>query len=200
LSENKYTYVFNSDYIIEKYQLANLLCAFGDIGYQTGSLVVPIDAVRFLSHFLDNTGSDYTMNVNSLLSTSINAVNYYNEHMSYIIEYAKDIVKDGQTITIATNCRYTAHDKKLAIIDMNWTGALGSCSGAIVAKVTRNNNRYKITYKYYIYDYYDWNEMLDAGFVLSNLWDSDLAKLHRAGIAREFYVIGNIENKMEILY
>ena len=111
-------------------------------------------------------------------------------------DYAKSIVKNGETMYFGSKNSFKAHDVKFGGID--WSVALGTCSGYMVARVQNNKGKYTVDYLLYTYDFYDWERDLTAGFsIMENyhLWDADLYKLHAAGLAKEYYVQGIYEKK-----
>ena len=50
-----------------------------------------------------------------------------------------------------------------------------------------------ISYRYIVYDFYDWNESDDFGF--GGLKNSDMYKLHHAGWARNYRIYSEFEVK-----
>ena len=76
----------------------------------------------------------------------------------------------------------------------DWWFSIGNTDAAISLECSKNGNTYTATVRYYILDYYDWNEGSEAfgGFVK----DGEMYILHNVGKAKEFKSIGTYETEM----
>ena len=123
-------------------------------------------------------------------------------------EFAKNVLRDGDTVILASRQPFTAFDKddvldfmksdsnKFYVFnDFNWFCTLGNANSAIVAKITRKGDKYHMDYRYIVYDYYDWDVkdnfgIFDIPYV--GVSNSDFAQMHFAGIARSYYQQGQL--------
>lgn len=126
---------------------------------------------------------------------------YYYLYLEYVFEYAKDVLKEGETICICSSNngnRLIAFETSestdiqnvtRAVIDFGWMLFLGSggASGGIVAEITNNDGVYNITYRYAIFDTYDFTEGSTA-MILPFASDGDMHELSEFGMAYEFFV------------
>lgn len=163
------------------------------IAVLTGSQIALIfpDAYSFLKHYLENTGQDYELNVKHFLDTSIIGSNILKNNINYLVDYAKSILKDGESLIFMSNKHIIAHEYSLA--EVNWNASLGQCSGKLIAEISRENEKYYIKIRYIVYDFYDWKEGSTSAFI-PGLTDGDMFKLHNAGLAQQFYVFGEFNN------
>jgi hypothetical protein len=113
--------------------------------------------------------------------------------MQKALDYAKSIVKDGETLIFSSSKALLTHDTMYYPRDLAMCSALGNSSGAIVMSFTRNGDIYSATMRYIVFDFYDWAENSNAtGVPFLGITDGDLYKLHSAGWAKHFYVYGEV--------
>ena len=177
------------------------------------------ESARAMDWFLDNTGKDRelsNLDIASFIQTNSGGTRY-RMVLHGASEVAKNVLKDGDTVILASNLEFDAFRKvdsevkhynyTYFVNDYQWFTALGDAKAAIVAKIKRDGNRYHMEFRYIVYDYYDWDisnthgiiDYLDGIPVLKalNIYDSDFAKMHLAGIARSYYVQGEFNGKFD---
>ena len=171
------------------------------------------NAAWALSWYLSENGLDRkisTIGMISFLLTGSGKLHYQTE-LSSVSDFAKNVLKDGDTIVLVSSNPFTSYkkneclvnameDPELIINNVNWAATLGDSSGALVAEVTRHGNTYSMKYRYLIYDYYDWDLGNDWGLFedipgLNNLsvTDSEFAMMHYTGIARAYFQYGELK-------
>ena len=190
-AENDATYATLSDqvdfssYAAKSY--AYLVVAGG-----AATIILEENAAWALSWFLANSGLDKEFNAASMLSfaNTNNGFNKIEEQVNRIYEFAKDVLYDGQSITIGSASSFISYeDNILGLNAINWTATLGTASGGASATIKRNGDRYTVYLDYTIFDYYDWDISDDRTFI-PGLPNASLALMHYEGIARAYYQYG----------
>lgn len=136
----------------------------------------------------------------SIETYSIIATYYYYYHLFTLLEYAKGILNDGDSLNIMQIS--SNHDNKIISFEANdwyeygeldyimFLGTGGSSAG-IKAQITRNGDLYTVVYRYCLYDTYDWT--IPASFLPGFPADDIIHNmLHETGLAREYNVYGEI--------
>lgn len=113
-------------------------------------------------------------------------------------KYGRDILKDGYSITVEMIPNPGEHFSAFTFIEemydhniMDYQLApllgLGGASAGISAIISRNGNDYTITYRYVLYDAYNWS--ISASYFPGVLpTDEDIHRLHSLGLAREYFI------------
>ena len=174
------------------------------------------EASSAMSWFLDNTGIDRVLSVDdikSLLKT--NSGRYrYQATLSGVADYAKNVLKDGDTVILASKKAFSSfkkgdddikvYDPGQLLNDCDWFCTLGEASGAIIAKIKRDGDYYNMEYTYNVIDYYDWDINRDfalfedvPGLKSLTIQDAEFAKMHLAGIARSYFQHGKISGELD---
>ena len=168
-----------------------------------------------LQHFIEGKGTDFYLKrfPYAIAYTTVGRSRYYDNMNSFFdmvekntmigheydfstvkdIEKPRDVRKDGILLPSTWKCDY--HDlnntySKNASID--WWLTIGGGQNALASKVScyRNDSgdiMYHATIKYYLLDYYDWD---DNGEIAQS-------NLHKSGLARSFLSYGLYETEIE---
>ncbi|SDU25743.1 SpvB/TcaC N-terminal domain-containing protein [Amycolatopsis keratiniphila] len=161
---------------------AQALLGAGATGQTT--LVIAAD---MLTHFLGNSGSDYTVDVDKMLKQ---IDGFQSEVERVALEAAMKVwsgFPSGHRESFAFETGYSNNYRADYKSNPDWLAALGWFDFQISGVVTpTSDGGYDITYQVSIYDYYNWES---TGW---RPWRqaSDLNDLHRAGWAQNFDVIG----------
>lgn len=167
-----------------KYQGAAALIVAG------GSVAGYTNAKNFLSHYLSNKGTQYTIDLNSFFEDS-NALNVRNKDINRALRAAEALAIENIAINV-NQCTEQVNDE----LSGDWKYSLGSYFSRInMSNVTvteqDGEKTYSATLKYTVTDFYNWDEGVNEKvFGLISPWQ--LAQLHRAGKAREFLSVGEI--------
>ncbi len=153
------------------------------------------DAVRHLSHYFENTGTNLDVNMISLLESSKAA----KEHFEFELSEAKrlaEVLSPGKYDIVSksvTGISVTASDSP------NWYRAVGSYYGWGQAEVTVSENehgttKYEINFTYHLFDAYNWEpgdtEFIHLPFLPCKITGTTMGEFHRQGLAREFLMTG----------
>ena len=166
--------------------------AYAYIVVSGGTLALMENASMALSWFLANTGMDKEFTGLSMISLIQTKVGFkcYRDQYTAIMEFAEDVLKDGDSITLASANSFYSYTNTLSGYNaINWTATLGTASGAASATITRSGNHYDGPIKYKVYDYYDWDIDDDRAFI-PGLPNCSLAMMHYEGIARSYFQYG----------
>ena len=163
------------------YAKANLIA----LGGQTA--MITHTASDMLYHYLENTGETYSLNVKEMISTSSISKKRYNELVDNARKYAYDALNEGESIILMSKT-VKAHEYE-SILDVNWNASVGQCSGILICQAEKIENEIKMTTRYIVYDFYDWEKGSTAAFI-PTVSDGEMYTLHESGYAKQFYVYG----------
>ena len=150
-------------------------------------------AALALQHFLDNDGTTYNFNNDWGLLETYRGKEYLAKNTNVLMQVAEETVKNGDTLTFATNkeltgTKFSEHLDDLA--DIGWWYAVGHTRATMVGQITQENGMYEMTLYYNIHDFYDWNKdgsYFNGGFGLL-VSDAEMYKLHTLGIAKQYRI------------
>ena len=176
-------------------------CMMGTAALTIGGL--SMTCAEALLHFLDNFGTTVYWNELFMINYRATAQGQknYDEQFNNVVEFAKDVMKDHTTLTLISTVPFTAYENDLGldwtiISDVNWLATLGGCSGFMAAEIARNGDKYSVSTKYTLYDYYDWEftkEEDDRCFIWP-LYNYMMGRMNAVGIAKDFLQYGTYSN------
>ena len=162
-----------------------------------GSLLGMQAAADFMRHYLDNTGTDYTINVSKFLKDDSGALKCRDTAINNALRASEQLARKGKTITIGQLTE--GHPMQGQLATDSWRYAVGSYFDdvdIINLTVTEVNGvkTYSADIKYIVTDFYNWdtNDTYRFKQIVS---PHELHELHKAGIAREFMSYGEITYK-----
>ena len=162
---------------------------------------------KFLEHFMKNKGEDYYYSAKEVVEKT-SGEEFYKQHMNEVRALCESTVLDKLTFKTVPSLQYK--DSKATIFStedlgilfsetntslaIDWWLSVGDADAAISLECTKEGNTYTATVRYYILDYYDWNEgaKTPGGLVK----DGELFILHNVGKAKEFKSVGVYEKEM----
>ena len=161
-----------------------------------GSLLGYSHAAKFMKHFLENTGTDYNLDVKEFLSSDSGAMNSRNSAITNALRAAELIAKEGKTYTIN---QLTENHPMQNTLTEDWQYSLGSYFtdvDIINVTVTEVNGvkTYTADIKYIVTDFYNWDTNNYNKFA-SIVSPHDLHELHKGGKAKEFMTYGELTYK-----
>lgn len=157
------------------------------------------DASKNLLHFLGNTGAPLDINVDRMLEDLPEFQEVVDEVKHHSVRQALDAAKQMETATPVTYPFTTDWDVHYAKKrdDANWFYATGGYSYALAGTVTvyppdetSSEWRHEVAYQVHVADRYNWDGSKQTQIGPLTVTDAQLAELHRAGIAREFDLVG----------
>jgi hypothetical protein len=146
------------------------------------------DAGAHMLHFLDNTGSTYTIRYSTLISDVQSARTVRNTEIDEALAFSETINKDDFDITSTSATTGYATKTESA----NWYYAVGGYSAFGKGRVKRCNENYKMTFTLKFRDRYNWDT--GKGVTINGIVipDTSLGRLHAVGIAQEFNMVGEV--------
>lgn len=159
-----------------------------------GSALGMPDAADFMAHYLENTGKDYIIDMNSFLSGDSGALASRNTAINRSLRAAELLARSGETLTI--NQLTEGHPMQWQLATQNWQYSLGSYFDdvdIIDLTVTEVNGvkTYTASIKYIVTDFYNWDTG-DYNKFKDIISPHQLHELHKAGKAKEFMSYGEI--------
>ncbi len=177
-----------SSWDLTKYKLAASGIVIG------GSVAGYTNAKDFLSHYLDNKGTQYTINMSSFLNdadSNYYALNVRNNDINRALRAAEQLAIEGMSLNMNQCMEQVNHG-----LTGDWKYSVGSYFSRVnMSNLTVNDvngvKTYSATVKYTVIDFYNWDEA-DGNKVFGVISPWQLAQLHRAGKAKEFLSVGEI--------
>ena len=162
-----------------------------------GSALGMSDAAKFMSHYLDNKGTDYTIDVASMLSGDSGALSCRNTAINNALRAAEVLARKGEAITIHQLTE--GHPMQWQLATSNWQYSLGSYFDDVdiinlTVKEIDGVLVYTADIKYIVTDFYNWDTN-DYNKFKDIISPHQLHELHKAGKAKEFLSYGEITYK-----
>lgn len=154
-----------------------------------GALANYPNASKLLSHFLDGSGDNYNLIIDTFLADK-NALNNRNTDLNKAMAACEVLAKPGQSLTFYQNEESLFHN-----LEGDWKNALGSYFTSIrienltVGIDSQGNTIYSADFVYVVQDYYNWDEN-DTNKLFDVVSPYELHQLHKAGLAKEFLTYG----------
>ena len=156
------------------------------------------NASRFMAHYLENTGTDMTVNMgtgsNGFFKSGSGTIGHRTTRVSEAMKAAEALAREGQSISIYQQGEIVNHFSDTE----DWYLAVGSyftCIEMHELTVTVNadgTKSYSAKLKYSIADFYNWNENSWSTIPIVDVSQRDLHQLHRTKQAKEFETTGSI--------
>ncbi len=162
------------------------------------------DAAKNLSHYLDNTGTPADINVDRMLDDlprfKADSDMTIDSTKAQAIQAAKDSDMTGP-VTYPFTTDWKSHYAKKSD-DPNWFFATGGFQYATAGTVTvyppdetSSEWRSEVDYKVHVADRYNWDGSKSTQIGPITVGDKQLQEFHKAGIAKEFDLVGESEVK-----
>ncbi|MFF2351657.1 hypothetical protein ACFVVL_17950 [Kitasatospora sp. NPDC058115] len=164
-----------------------------------GNLVGYTDAARHLQHFLTATGEPLAVEVDRMLDDDpdfrLRVAQQISDHQAQWRQLALDAFERSGGAPVAVPVEAVAHRNIDASAQRNWFLAIGShpyaTSGVVTARPGPDGRPVvSVQYQVNVWDRYNWDPGKSTPIAFTNIKDSDLAELHRTGLAREFDLTG----------
>ncbi|MFF7455097.1 hypothetical protein [Kitasatospora sp. NPDC008115] len=164
-----------------------------------GSLAGFTDAARHLQHFLTASGEPLTVDVDRMLHDDPEFRRRVDrqiaEHHAEWRQLALDAFEQSGGAPVAVPVEVVAHRNIDAAAQRNWFLAIGShpyaTSGVVTARPGPDGKPLvSFQYQVNVWDRYNWDPGKSTPIAFTSIKDSDMAKLHQTGLAREFDLTG----------
>jgi hypothetical protein len=151
------------------------------------------DATKHLVHYLNNTGNDYTIDLEDLLDDVTGEKELYNRELSEAKRFVESLNRTGRFEITSASARggYVRKSE-----NTNWYFATGGYSawGKGAANVTSDSmgrKSYTLEFEYRFYDRYNWDGGKSVTIFGQTITDEFMGRFHREGLAREFDMYGS---------
>lgn len=123
---------------------------------QLGTLLVKSkwpDAADFMWHYLENTGTDYVVDLKRIIETTDAGRDLYLTQRDAAMRFATKNAIDGKPLSFVSKRldQYTFQD------NANWFYAVGNFSGWSKATVVKSGDQYSMDFDLNFHDRYNWN-------------------------------------------
>lgn len=151
------------------------------------------DATNHLIHYLNNKGSDYTIDLEDLLDDVTEEKELYNRELATAKKFVESLNRTGR-FEITSGATRGGYIRKSE--STNWYFAVGGYSawGKGVANVTSDSmgrKSYTLEFEYKFFDRYNWDGGKSVTIFGQTITDEFMGRFHREGLAREFDMYGS---------
>lgn len=149
------------------------------------------EAVDFLQLYIDNKTDRNIYDCSRILKNSEEARDAWAEVTYHIMLAAEEYLEEGETVILTqtpenqnVGIMFDVNFLDFSIEDFNAHVAINSAKARSIGEVSYDGKKYNMKYKFYIFDYYDWdpNDYRKIGLV----YPAELYRLCEYGMAR-FY-------------
>ncbi len=145
------------------------------------------DAARHMKHFLDASGRTLTVDVCRMVDESADAKKHFYDELNSAMAFAENVQDTSFEITSQRWSRGYNQSKS----SWNWFYAVGGYSAYGRGFVRRNEDcTYSIAFTFVFEDMYNWDAKKSTKLGGYDIKDSELGRLHKVGMGREFLMKG----------
>lgn len=154
-------------------------------------------AADFMSHYLGNTGKDYTIDVAEMMADDSGAKSNRNKAINNALRAAEQLAVEGLTLNIGQLTE--GHPMQNSLATQNWQYSVGSYFDDVdvnnlTVTVVNGVKTYTADITYIVTDFYNWDTN-DYNKFKDIISPHQLHELHKAGKAREFMSYGEVTYK-----
>jgi uncharacterized protein RhaS with RHS repeats len=148
-------------------------------------------AASHMEHYLANTGTTMTVNYERLLKDVPSQIRILNTEINEAREYVENsLTNDAEFFNITSKTASGGYCKDED--NWNWYFAVGGYSIWGKGTAIKNGNCYDMLLQITFEDFYNWDEGKKVAILGTTIADKDVGKLHKAGIAYEFLMTGQV--------
>lgn len=140
-------------------------------------------AQTFLLDYLYNKQNRFFYDATSIFMVD-NAVDNFGHNIYPLLNAAIKYIQEGETIFITIKPSVQTNGISVPWYYTDWFAAVHEADCNAVAEISYDGSTYSMNLKYYVFDYYDWDEERDDGVGIIS--DQEMYYLCRAGVSR-FY-------------
>ncbi|MDE6530723.1 MAG: cellulose binding domain-containing protein [Lachnospiraceae bacterium] len=140
-------------------------------------------SVTFLNDYMGNTKHRYFYYAASMFVDGQNNEGV-KDNLYGLIKEATKYIREGETIYVTMRPDKPLSGISIPYYNLDWFAAVHEADGGAVAEISYDGDVYTMNLKYYVVDYYDWDEAQDG--YLGIISDQEMYHLCRTGACR-FY-------------
>lgn len=156
-------------------------------------LIIGDDATKHMYHYMGNSGSTYTIDLEDMISDVPSAKANFNREMEEAKKFVETLGLGVHNITSTSINRPLYNNKSES---WNWYFAIGGYSawGKGVATIIDSGKirNYYLQFEYKFFDRYNWDGGKSVTILGITITDREMGEFHRQGMAREFDCVGSI--------
>jgi len=154
-------------------------------------LKVGPDAIAQMRHYLDNTGTDYRVDVSAMMSRSRKLRRFYDAELEDAKRFAETLSPGTHSLT-SQQLRggyFNQADEPEFFYAIGGYSYWGQ-GKLLVEALDKRRRRYTLDFEFHFYDRYNWDKGKKTNFGAFTVSDEFLQELHRHCYAREYDVKG----------
>lgn len=152
-------------------------------------------ASKFLLQYIGNMETRHFYDATKPLGMTIIGRSAFIEDMQNILWAAIEELDGRDSVILALSPDAMNHGVTYSPLYIDYFLAIHSAETRVVVQIERVEDTYTATIKYYLYDYYDWDESIDVNLSLVN--DQEMYQLCRCGAAQFYENWGLYETEIE---
>ena len=165
-----------------------LVCALSNL--------TPMFVARdFLTRYVDRRDDRNIYDVSRIMDSSGDARDMWAESLYHLMCASEEVVGKNQTKILTQTPNNEDVGVSFKWYDPSGLFAIKDGVGRSVGKVTFDGEYYRMDYKFYLFDYYDWNKDMNI-WIAPGIKDSELYQLCRTGNAKFYENWGKIEGTL----
>jgi hypothetical protein len=162
----------------------------------TASVFIGQDAAAHMRHYLLNSGSDYRINLASMVQEVPSAGQRYEREVAQAQRFAEKL--SPGSYEIASKHAELGYNRKAE--NSNWFYAIGGYStwgqGQVDIEEVGSQRSYRLEYEYKFFDRYNWDGGKKVTIANITITDEFMGEFHRQGLAREFNCYGSFRRRL----
>jgi peptidoglycan hydrolase-like protein with peptidoglycan-binding domain len=158
----------------------------------TAYVVIGADATKHMIHYLNNSGANYTIDLEGMVKDVPSAYQRYLDEVAQAQELVEQLAVGKHTI----HSRKAENGYNRQAESRNWFFAIGGYTkwGHGTATVKTDSN-YELEFEYKFYDRYNWDAGKSVTFAGIKVTDQFMGEFHRQGLAKEFDCYGSFKRR-----
>ena len=155
------------------------------------------NAIYAMRHYFNNTGTDFTFDIDNLLKSSA----YAKRRLTIEINQARKFCERLPPGRFNITSKKIDHDYVTKSDSQDWYFALSGYQvwGKGTVQVTKGpdgKRKFDLTFEHKIHDPYNWNQGMSAEIAGITVTDDWVGQFHREGLAREFRQYGTAHRRV----
>lgn len=162
----------------------------------SAALFIGIDASKHMLHYLSAKGNKLPINLEGMVTASPTAQAHFKNEVNQAKRFVEKLTEGTHQFTSKT--AESSYNYKSETT--NWFYAVGGYSSwgkgsATVAKDTKGQLSYSMSFEYHFYDRYNWDTGKQVTIGPVTITDKFMGEFHRQGLAQEYDEIGMIKRQ-----
>lgn len=158
-------------------------------------IIIGFDATRHMKHYMDATGMDLTINLESMLEAGPTAKARLRDEVTQARKFVETLPEGRHEITSKTvEGAYNYKEET-----WNWFYAVGGYvswgKGVATVKKGAAGREFDLQFEYHVFDRYNWDKGKSVTIGPVTVTDEFMAEFHHQGLAKEFNMKGMVKRR-----